>query len=327
MRHQLTTMESKNAMAVNKAQVARIAAILRTRFQGATPEQVKWDNPIFWNVEASRARRCQFLAIGNAINFRFWSLANGDVIPSTGVIDGTEYRGSMYMWRRLRLGVARGDFCLDAKFLEALTPEQFERAFSDDNGHLPLTPGLGDRIANLVDLGTQLENHWSGEFSNVIDAAEGSLDSFVTLSASFRAFDDPVQKLTMVNAIMLTGSDLVAFDPSPKPGIDYHLVKQAVRQGLVDAPLLTRSKLATGQLLTSGESLALRSATLEAVLAVADNAGISTAFVDNLYWLNRRICDETRPACLRDESPRCPFESACMRRTELGIPLEITRYY
>ena len=78
-----------------------------------------------------------------------------------------------------------------------------------------------------------MPGQWGGEFVNVVDAARGSLTRFAELSATFRAFDDPVRKLTMVNAIMLAGSGLTHFDEEPLPGIDYHLIKQAVRQGLV----------------------------------------------------------------------------------------------
>src|SRR4051812_9261797 len=47
-----------------------------------------WDDALFWNVEAGRAERSQFFAIGNAINFRFWKLVGGEVVPATGTIEG-----------------------------------------------------------------------------------------------------------------------------------------------------------------------------------------------------------------------------------------------
>jgi hypothetical protein len=49
---------------------------------------------------------------------------------------------------------------------------------------------------------------------------------------------------------------------------------------------------------------------------------MSTAVIDNVYWLNGRVCDEREPAC-----PECPFEKACLQRVDLGRPLELTRYY
>ena len=67
-------------------------APLRRRFGGSAPRPAAWDDQLFWNVEASRADRCQFLAIGNAINFRFWTLAGGQVIPAAGPVGGESFR-------------------------------------------------------------------------------------------------------------------------------------------------------------------------------------------------------------------------------------------
>ena len=106
-------------------------------------------------MEASRADRCQFLAVGNAINFRFWDLSAGkEFVPSVGRVEGETFRGSMYMWRRLRLAVARGEFLLDAGWLAELTPQRLEEAFADDEGRFPLHPGVDDRVTNLRDLGS-----------------------------------------------------------------------------------------------------------------------------------------------------------------------------
>lgn len=312
------------AAVVDPARVGALAqAVIASGATGLAP--VSWDDPLFWNVEDDPAARCQFIAVGNAINFRFWALEAGRVRPAGGEIEGAAFRGSMYMWRRLRVAVARGELSLRAEDLAELDLAAFRRAFADDDGACPLDPAAEDRVANLRDLGEQLARRWGGRFEAVLLAAEGSLERFAALSAQFRAFDDPVRKLTMVNAIMLAGSGLAAFDREPQPGIDYHLVKQALRQGLVEPGPAVARKLAAGELLSEAESLPLREATLRALEAVGAAAGVSTAVIDNLYWLNRRVCADAEPACLRSEP--CPFAEACARRTDLGMPLELTRYY
>jgi hypothetical protein len=257
------------------------------------------------------------------MNYRFWSLNDGRVVPASGYIDGKEYRGSMYLWRRLRTAVSSATFRLDAGCLSTLTEDQFRQAFADDYGACPLEPGLEDRVANLNDLGAGLIERWDGQFVNLIDAADGSLEAFATLSAQFRAFDDPVRKLTMVNAIMLVGSGLASFSDDPLPGIDYHLMKHALRQGLVVPDEEISEKLVNGKLLDSAESLAIRQAVLAALIRVANEAQISTAVLDNLYWTNRQICCDPLPSC----SAGCPFEEACVKRTSIGMPVEMTRYY
>ena len=325
--YQVVEADSSAVAGISKDQVTAVAAVLSQRFGGSAPQPATWDDPRFWNVDASRSDRCQFLAVGNAINFRFWTVADGQVVAGAGPVEGESFRGAMYLWRRLRLGVQRGEFELNAKWLSELTEESLERAFRDDDGACPLSPGLADRTKNLRDLGTRLLDDWEGEFVNVVDAANGSLTGFADLSATFRAFDDPIRKLTMVNAIMLAGSGLTHFDEEPLPGIDYHLIKQAVRQGLVVPSQEVQDKLRDKQFLTPMESLALRHVTLTALLQVAEASGISTAVIDNIYWGNGRICDERKPACQIAGGPECPFEDACLRRVDLGRPLEITRYY
>jgi hypothetical protein len=307
---------------VNEHQVRGVASLLEERFRAGTPAPAAWDDPLYWNVDASPDNRCQYLAVGNAINFRFWSLVGGRLVPSQGVVGGQRERGSMFMWRRLLMATQSGDLSLNAEWLAQLRYDQMRRAFIDDEGNLPLVPALADRVANLRDLGKRLIEHWDGQFKNVVDAAAGSLERFASLSSEFRAFDDPVQKLTMVNAIMLSGSGLAAFDRDPLPGIDYHLVKQALRQGLVLPPPELALKLVERKPLTPDESLVLRRAVMLALTEVARYSGIPTTVLDNLYWLNRRVCSEENWAC-----HECPFNAVCTKQTVYGSPLEATRYY
>jgi hypothetical protein len=228
----------------------------------------------------------------------------------------------MYLWRRLRLAHQREEFDISAPALAALDEDTFNRAFADDEGENPLSIAADSRIANLRDLGSTLMTKWGGWFERVVSQSSESLEIFARHSSSFRAFDDPLQKLTMLNAIMLQGSGLVRFDKAPLPAIDYHLVKQAVRQGLVRPGPSIGSKLRDRSLLTQDESTSLRRAVLSALLTAAEGAGTSSAVIDNLYWLNRRICADTDPEC-----GVCPFKDGCEQHVELGLPLELTRYY
>jgi hypothetical protein len=165
---------------------------------GAAP--AKWDDPLFWDASDTPERRSQNMAVGNAINFRFWVVEGGEIIGQGGVLDGAPFTGSMYMWRALRRAIGRGVPVLDAAFLEGMTGEQFDEVFSDDDGRNPLDVGREERVANLRDLGSRLTEVWSGQFLNAARASGHSIVEFSRLSRTFRAWDDPVQKLTMVNA-------------------------------------------------------------------------------------------------------------------------------
>lgn len=288
-----------------------------------------WSDERFWNSEASELERSQYFAIGNAINFRFWRLEEGRVIPAVGVVKGEKLRGSMYMWRRLRL-------CLDderlpilsARFLATLSDKDFDELFTDDNGSNPLGVAREDRIANLRNLGMHLQEGWDGQFYHVVQAAHRSLVEFARLSRGIRAFDDPLYKQTMVNAILHSGSGIASFDGEPLPGIDYHIIKQLLRHGVIVPSGALKAKLLDQQLLSKEESLELRGAALCALVEISAQTALSGEVLDNAWWWNRLKCRDRDPVCQDpDTAQECPFLDACSKFIEYSMPLEETRYY
>jgi hypothetical protein len=314
---------------IDGERLALVADRLKVRSGSARPVPAKWDDPLFWNVEASSPDRSQYFAIGNAINFRFWELAGGALHPMKGSINGQEYRGSMYMWRCLRRCWDTGTYpILDAEFLANISAEQFDTIFADDAGRDQLSIARDDRISNLQDLGHRLASEWDGLFYNLLRSTDGSLVSFAALSRSFRAYDDPLCKLTMVNAILHSGSGLYAFHESPLPGIDYEIVKQLLRQEIVRPDTEIREKLTGIRLLSADEAYELRRSAMVAMIALSDTAYLSGDVLDNLYWLNRVNCVESEPVCQRPgEGHKCPFWGQCAEHVEFHRPLELTRYY
>jgi hypothetical protein len=314
---------------VDHRQVAVMARHLRGPQVLGEYRPARWDDDRFWLVHASPEDRSQYFAVGNAINFRFWSLGERGAVPAVGTIGGERLRGSMYMWRALRRTVAEGTLpVLDADFLADLSMAELDRIFASDDGHNPLAVAADERLANLRDLGQTLTRSWHGRFSEVVASSDGSLVAFARASRTFRAFDDPVQKLTMVNAILHSGSGVHRFDDQPLPAIDYHLLKHALRQGLVRVRGELHRKLTAGVVLSGEEGIALRAVALDAFVELADLAGISGEVLDNAFWLNRANCADREPVCLDPATAdRCPFLGACRRATGYGLPLELTRYY
>ena len=292
-------------------------------------ERYRWDDPKFWNPERPPAERSQYFAVGNAINFRFWRHADGEVVPAGGIIDGQRLTGAMYMWRCLRRALDdRRLPIFQATFLANLSEEQFDEVFADDTGANPLAVALEDRLANLRDLGHRLECDWGGKFYNLVEATQGSLIEFVRLSRDFRAFDDPLFKLTMVNTILHLGSGITEFDADPLPGIDYHLLKQLLRQGVLVPHRSIAQKLEQQLLLTQHEGYELRRTALNVFIEISAKTGLSGEILDNKWWWNRLKCGTHDPVCRNPQSAReCPFLGACAQRTQLRMPLETTRYY
>jgi len=315
---------------IDDAALASLAAHIGKREDFANYTRSRWDDAKFWNVESPIEERSQYFTVGNSINFRFWTMAPGGIIePARGWRGEENFTGSMYLWRSLRLCLDQRKYpILDATFLASLTEGEFDGIFVDDRGVNPLSIAKEDRIANLRDLGTKLRSQWRGQFYNVVAASERSLATFAKLSARFRAFDDPVLKLTMVNAILHSGSSIATFDSDPLPGIDYHLLKQLLRQGVIRVQSEFATKIERRQLITSAESFELRRQALCVFIKLSELTGISGEVLDNKYWWNRSKCKDRDPVCLRPETAHeCPFYGPCERRIELSFPVEETRYY
>lgn len=314
--------------ALDDARIGRVARHIADRAASETFQRATWDNRLFWNAEADVRQRSQYFAIGNAINFRFWRLRDGRVVPAAGLIEGERFRGAMYMWRCLRRCLDKGEVpLLDAAFLANLSESDFDEIFSDDGGAEPLAVAREERIANLRDLGIKLLERWDGLFYNLVLASQGSIVAFAQRSSSLRAFDDPLFKLTMVNAIVHSGSGVYTFADQPLPAIDYHLLRHALRQGLITPEPALAEKLRAGRLLESGEGFELRRVALQAFVQLAQLSGQSGEVIDNNYWLNRVNCTD-EPVCLdQDRAQECPFLEVCEQETAYQLPLELTRYY
>jgi hypothetical protein len=316
-------------VAIDDYRLDLLTQSVRRQANLAAPPQSHWDNARFWNTSGTLSERSQYFTIGNAINFRFWEKVNGRLRHCGGVLRGDSFVGSMYMWRCLRLCLEENKApLLDAAFLAALSDDEFDLIFFDDHGVNPLHIAREERILNLRNLGLTLQDNWDGEFYNLVLTARGSLLHFSRLSGAFRAFDDPLLKLTMVNAILHSQSGVSSFDATPLPGIDYNIVRQLLRQGVLLPCDPLADKLKGTTFLTSREALELRRTALSALVKLSDDTGLPSDIVDNSLWNNRVHCNNDSPVCQAPTTARqCPFLDSCARIVEFRVPLEETRYY
>jgi hypothetical protein len=293
----------------------------------AQPQQ--WRDPdLFPEDSCGLQAISQFFALGNSINFRYWAYdSSGSISYCEGKKGGKPYRGAFYMWRSLKTAYDRDPSFLDADKLASITLQEVRELFKDDNGR-EVMPALDERTTNWNDLGAKLRDYWSGQFLNLVRDTNKSLFLFVQFSRQFRAFDDPLCKMIMVNAIMHQGRGLVSFDERPVPGIDYELLKQLMRNGIVQLDKSLEAKVSKGELLFPKEAKELRMAGLYAFIRMIENTGLSGDILDNKYWLNRTACRTDAPVCKTPGmEDKCIFYGVCPEKVELKIPYELTRYY
>lgn len=132
----------------------------------------------------------------------------------------------------------------------------------------------------------------------------------------------------MVNAILHSGSGLVQFDSELFPGIDYQLMKQLLRIGVVVPEPNLADSISRKSLLSQEQSYELRRISLHAFVIISETTGISGEILDNKFWWNRQKCLDDKPVCLNPTTAgECPFYGVCDRLLHFTIPLEVTRYY
>lgn len=295
-----------------------------------TYKPYSWDDARFW-LENDKGKRevSQYFTVGNAINFRYWwKERDGKIVSCKGVKGGMNVDGALYMWRSLKVCHDQEIFpILNADKLSKISLRDFKKIFRDDNGNIPI-PYCEERVKNWRDLGEKLQEYWGGEFYNLLKETKNSLYNFIQYSRQFRAFDDPLCKMTMVNAIFHQGRGIIKFKETIFPGIDYQLIKQQLRIGALVPKGNVKNKLMNEELLSKNEARELRNACLKSFIYIMKKTRIPGDLIDNKWWFNRKNCKDENPVCKNNKTVHlCLFSKVCRKRIQFKRPLENTRYY
>lgn len=107
------------------------------------------------------------------------------------------------------------------------------------------------------------------------------------------------------------------------PITDYHLMRVALRLGLVD---LSETELETNKnraWINAESEYEIRSVVHRAVQLLIQQSGKTMSFVDEKMWSARRYCPEmNEPDC-----NKCIFSGICKKRTKLFQPIFRTTTY
>ncbi len=271
-------------------------------------------------------KNSQYFTVGNSINFKYWKLRNSKLIHAEGTKGDVFCKDAYYMWRCLKVCIEEDNYpILNADYLMNISMDDLKCIFKSDEGK-DILPLMEERLINWRDLGKILVKKYKGQFYNLLLLANDSINRFINLSRDFRAFDDSLCKLTMVNAIFLEGRDIVNFKGKIFPAIDYHLMTQSLRIGLIKVKNILKNKIENKILISNEESLALRTATLKCLIELADRVGITGDIIDNVFFLNGRDNCTYYLNC-QYKYGLCIFERICKKNIKYNMPLEITRYY
>ncbi|AFK51086.1 iron-sulfur cluster loop containing protein [Thermogladius calderae 1633] len=185
------------------------------------------------------------------------------------------------------------------------------------------------RAMLLRDLGFKLTRLWDGLVTKLIRSAGGRLrgslgeQGFVDYMRVFKAFEDPVEKKTMLLAKFLAGRGL--FNPVDEldVAVDNHLTRQAVRTGLVVVSGELWDKIKQGVEISRDEDVLLRLTVKLAYRHLSSTAGIRASTLDDFFWLHgRTVCLRDKPEC-----EKCILRNVCTAFRNKSFMVNEPTYY
>lgn len=253
--------------------------------------------------------------------------------PMFATFDGKRVKGSDALWRTLIRALNQAGAVLNPHIHSGLTEgELTELLFVHDEGPLPLPDPM-----TRLDL-TRAYGHWflmnkrkGLTPSSIVEAANREakpLAAFLEAVSWIPGFDaDPFHKKARLLALALMNRPEAFLKPSPDeqlgPIVDYHLMRVALRLGLVYVDDRNAQRLEKRIWCRPVVEEKIRTAVHEALIRVQELSGVSSAALDFAMWSARKYCPEmTEPEC-----GKCRFASVCAKRTELFQPVLRTTAY
>lgn len=147
------------------------------------------------------------------------------------------------------------------------------------------------------------------------------IDQFFFTSSTFS--DDPEQKKKQILLQNLSGfSELSALSAYCKPAIDYHIIRNYIRRGLVyPTTKYMKEKLYKWNVVKERTIGKLRSYCSEAMQSISDYSTLTPTQINTIdWWIGRSVCVNSCPDCLLQEDSsiwlkskysKCPFYNCC----------------
>ena len=323
----------------NQGQVKRIAEFLK-----ANPP--KDQPPNFYNVKGKDGQEVILdsmyppLDHPNAVDYFFFACLHqygfwyGDssryIQPMVGVLGGKELKGSDLLWTLFRRAFEENLDFFTPRFLSTVSPRELARIFfNDDVG--TQWPNFDQRFALTRGYGQELYMGTSpAEYVDWANKNTQPLGQFVNVISGLIGYSgDPFNRKVMLLAMALTNRPeqflKVKDDGEWHPIVDYHLMRVALRLGLVnlDDNLKMKDRSTGRRWVSAAEEETVRREVYFAIEQLIDRSGLTMSAIDVTFWLARKYCPEmSEPDC-----GKCMFNSVCGHHTELFQPVIRTTAY
>lgn len=287
---------------VDEEKCLELAKILASVDVPLDQEEICFSN--FENVETGN-----FLLFAVAICHQ--TSGHGDK-PLQGIVRGKKLRGWDYLIQRLEEECQNNRGLLLPDLWKEMSPETLRAIFADQQGECLLTD-LDGRSRLVRDLGQKMQEMDVTFVQNLFDKCEGRIRSdnpcILEQLSNFEAYSDPVFKKSFFFLSLMQNSGVWSFtDPENLgPPVDYHEVRGHLRIGTVHVESESlRNKLLHKVPVEAKEDIALRKATLNAILLMSKASGLNRpSQLHYLFWnLFRTYCTREDPNCNGDRPER-----------------------
>jgi len=265
--------------------------------------------------------------------------------PFEGVINGEFFHGADLLYR---LGMKK--FLSDPEFfspkhLSKLTVDEVAEWLSiTSNGKKVIIWDPDVRADLLRDIGIKLLKFYNGEVRQIISRAKNMLKGtkgpgLIDLLKVFKAYSDPVEKKAYLYVKFISRRGLFTYeDPyNAEVPVDNHLVRVALRLGIVEPPQQLLWKIQERVEFSWDEDVELRFAVRDAYKYIARIINVDPLILDDFLWLfGRHCCTKSKPVCVKGCSGKCealgycssgcPFESECTYRGEHALHITEHNY-
>lgn len=235
--------------------------------------------------------------------------------PYEAVVDGKLFHGADLLYKLGSKKLAEDPEFFSAERLAKISADNVKRWLSVGNARPP-DPEI--RAALLRDLGEKLLKLYGGDPYEIVLESRGRLrgeaSGFLTSLKAFAAYQDPVEKKPFLLAKFLERRGVLEIldQHNKEVPVDNHLVRIAVRVGLVDASREMIERMAAGIELSEEEDVLVRLAVRMAYKEAAAAGGIDPFIMDDLLWnFGRECCGRERQTCRSSCSAGCMRIAGC----------------
>ena len=326
---------------VNGGQVSRVAQLLKANppktaglnfYSFQTPKGEVVAERMYPPLDHPMAVDFFFLACLHQYGF-WYGDAGGYLESMVGELkanDGTwrKLKGSDLLWEVLRRSLSLCPEIWAPERLAAIRPAELQQLLCDDSGtqwpdfdvRLELTRSYGQW---LVDSGRTP----AGIVAEA-NATTKPLEAFLRILRLESPFGrDSYEKKALLLAMALTNRPERFLRPSAEdswaPIVDYHLMRVALRLGLVDLNTEEQDFSVRRAWMNEFQEGHIRGHVWQAVSSLIRESGLAMSTIDETLWMARKYCPEAEePTCAK-----CLFESVCAKRTKLFQPVFRTTAY